>query len=82
MRVRSPQDYSHVAPLGCPVEKGEVVEVDDELGVQLVAQGWSKAGRATTSPPRPKAALGTPRKAKAKPAPKTEPAPATAPTEE
>lgn len=40
MKVASPEDFSHVAPLGRPVEKGEVVDVDDVLGAQLVAQGW------------------------------------------
>lgn len=41
MKVASPADYSHVAPLGRPVAAGEVVEVDDELGAQLLEQGWT-----------------------------------------
>lgn len=41
MKVVSPANFSHVTPLGRPVEKGEEIEVDDELGEQLCAQGWS-----------------------------------------
>ena len=43
MKVTAPADFSHVTPLDRGVAKGEQVDVDDELGAQLVAQGW-KAG--------------------------------------
>ena len=43
MKVVSPQDFSWVTPLERPAAKGEVVEVDDVLGAQLVAQGWSES---------------------------------------
>ena len=43
MKVVSPGDFSHVTPLDRPVEKNEVVDVDDELGAQLLAQGWKAA---------------------------------------
>ncbi len=54
MKVVSPEGFSHVAPLGRPVEKGEVVDVDDVLGAQLVAQGW-KAAKAAGSAPKAQA---------------------------
>lgn len=41
MKVVSPADFSHVTPLGRPVEKGEEIEVDPTLGAQLCAQGWT-----------------------------------------
>ena len=41
MKVIAPKDL-HVVPLGRKVERGEVVTVDDDLGAQLVAQGWTE----------------------------------------
>lgn len=45
MKVVSPADFSHITPLGRPVEKGEEVDVPDDLGEQLLAQGWKPAYR-------------------------------------
>lgn len=42
MKLNVPEDCYLVA-VGRPVEKGEIVEVDDETGVSLVAQGWHES---------------------------------------
>lgn len=57
MKVTAPQAFSHVTPLGRPVEAGEEVEVDDELGAQLVAQGWTPGLRTGGIVKKSKAAL-------------------------
>jgi hypothetical protein len=51
MKVTSPADFSFVTPLARPVEKDETVEVDDELGAQLLAQGWKPAGKSVLPKP-------------------------------
>lgn len=47
MDVVCPTEFSYVTVLGRPVSRGEVVTVDDELGDQLVAQGWTLRPAAT-----------------------------------
>lgn len=54
MKVTAPKDFSHVTPLGRPVAAQEEVEVDDTLGEQLIAQGWTAA---RSRSPRPKPSL-------------------------
>lgn len=44
MKVVAPKDLSTCAAAGNgPVAKGDVLEVDDTLGAQLVAQGWNES---------------------------------------
>lgn len=40
MKVIAPESFSFVTPLGRPVDEGEEVDVDDDLGAQLLEQGW------------------------------------------
>jgi len=63
VKVTAPQDYSHVTPLARPVAAGEEVEVDDVLGEQLIAQGWT-ATRSRSPRPKP-STEGTPDEAPA-----------------
>lgn len=41
MKVTPPVSYGFTVASGGPVDVGDVIEVDDETGAQLVAQGWS-----------------------------------------
>lgn len=66
MKVTSPADYSHVTPLDRGVEQGETVDVSDELGAQLIEQGWTAekakggpVGKAGTVGPPSDSAHGT-----------------------
>lgn len=43
MKVIAPDDLSFVTALERPVDKGEEVEVDEELGAALLEQGWKAA---------------------------------------
>jgi hypothetical protein len=43
MKVYAPADFSFVTALERPVEKGEEIDVDDEVGAGLVHQGWDTA---------------------------------------
>lgn len=63
-KLIAPDDFSWVAPLARGADKGEEVDVDDELVDGLVAQGWkaaddktagkAKAAKPTTdAPPAP-----------------------------
>lgn len=42
MKVTPPVSYGFTVALAGPADVGEVYEVDDETGAQLVAQGWSE----------------------------------------
>lgn len=64
MKVTAPQSFSHVTVFGRPVEQGEEVDVTDELGAQLIEQGWT-----TTTPTSDK----TPKRAAAPAAGRLEP---------
>lgn len=56
MKVSPPVAYGFTVALGGPAEPGEVYEVDDELGAQLVAQGWSEpAPKKQAKTPAPEA---------------------------
>lgn len=41
MKVTPPVSYGFTVASGGPVDVGDVIEVDDETGAQLVEQGWS-----------------------------------------
>lgn len=56
MKVTAPADFSHVTPLERGVAKGEEVDVPDDLGAQLVAQGWKARTSPKKSDPAPVAA--------------------------
>jgi hypothetical protein len=75
MKVTAP-DGVYLPALGRPVEKGEVVDVPEEVGQSLIEQGWkperSKAVKRATK------AASTPEPA----APEPEPDPATAEQED
>jgi hypothetical protein len=46
MKVRYSEGLAEVTVEGVsePVKRGETVEVDDEVGKQLVKQGWEESG--------------------------------------
>ena len=46
MKVTPPVSYGFTVASGGPVAVGEVIEVDDETGAQLLAQGWSEPTKA------------------------------------
>lgn len=55
MKVTSPATFSYVTPLGRGVERGDEIEVPDQLGNQLVAQGWKARTASKKSSDAPKA---------------------------
>lgn len=71
MKVTPPVSYGFTVASGGPVLLGEVIEVDDETGAQLLAQGWSEPTKAAAK----KAA------AKSEAVPDTEPDPQADPKE-
>jgi hypothetical protein len=40
VKVIAPEDFAHVVAAGGAVARGDVIDVDDETGAQLVARGW------------------------------------------
>lgn len=45
MKVIAPKSYMYVVPLGRGVKAGEVVDVDDTVAADLLAQGWTERKR-------------------------------------
>jgi len=54
MKVIAPRDV-YLPAVGDNVEQGQEVEVDDETGASLVAQGWQRAGARSSKPRKQRA---------------------------
>lgn len=50
MKVIAPDSFGFTVATGGPVDKGDEIEVDDETGAQLVAQGWKVAAAKKAAP--------------------------------
>lgn len=60
MQVTPPVSYGFTVATGGPVAVGEVIEVDDETGAQLLAQGWSVPTKAAAKKAAAKSEAETP----------------------
>ncbi len=60
MKVTPPVSYGFTVASGGPVAVGEVIEVDDETGAQLLAQGWSEPTKAAAKKAAAKSEAETP----------------------